>query len=133
VAEPIGDVTRLLRELRKGDHESAERLIAAVYGELRQVAARAMRHERPGHTLQPTALVNEVFLRLAGASGIEWRDRAHFFGVSARLMREILVDYARKQSAGKREENWRANDPGPLMGVTVTVLSGMVTVPEICE
>jgi RNA polymerase sigma factor (TIGR02999 family) len=97
-----GDVTKLLRQLRSGDRESAERLIAAVYGELRQVAARAMRQERPGHTLQPTALVNEAFLRLAGQSGVEWQDRAHFFGVAARVMREILVDYARKHSAAKR-------------------------------
>jgi RNA polymerase sigma factor (TIGR02999 family) len=76
--------------------------MAAVYGELRRVAGRAMRNERPGHTLQPTALVNEAFVRLAGNTGIEWQDRAHFFGVAARLMRQILVDYARKKHAAKR-------------------------------
>jgi RNA polymerase sigma-70 factor (ECF subfamily) len=102
MAEQAGDVTKLLRQLRAGDPGSSERLIAAVHGELRQVAARAMRSERPGHTLQPTALVNEAFLRLAGQTGVEWQDRAHFFGVAARVMREILVDYARKHGAAKR-------------------------------
>ena len=96
------DVTRLLRQLRLGDQDAAGKLISAVYGELRQMAGRAMRNERPGHTLQPTALVHEAFLKLAGGAGVEWRDRAHFFGVAARLMREILVDYARKRSAAKR-------------------------------
>ena len=130
MAEPVGDVTRLLRELRKGDHESAERLIAAVYGELRQVAARAMRHERPGHTLQPTALVNEAFLRLAGASGIEWRDRAHFFGVAARLMREILVDYSRKQHAVKRGSGPRVTLDDSLL-VSADRLEDVVAIDEI--
>jgi len=102
VAETTGEVTRLLREVRSGDQEATGRLIAAVYGELRQVAGRAMRRERPGHTLQPTALVNEAFLRLVNQTGIEWKDRAHFFGVAARLMREILVDYARQHAAAKR-------------------------------
>ena len=97
-----GDVTRLLRQLRSGDQDAAGKLISAVYSELRQVAARAMRHERPGHTLQPTALVHEAFLKLTGSAGVEWRDRAHFFGVAARLMREILVDYARQKGAAKR-------------------------------
>jgi RNA polymerase sigma-70 factor, ECF subfamily len=102
VAQNTGEVTRLLKEVRSGDKEATSRLIAAVYGELRQVAGRAMRRERPGHTLQPTALVNEAFLRLVNQTGIEWKDRAHFFGVAARLMREILVDYARSHAAAKR-------------------------------
>lgn len=102
VEDEIGSVTGLLRQFRAGDPESAARLVAAVYGELRQVAARAMRRERPGHTLQATALVNEAFLKLVAQSGVEWRDRAHFFGVAARVMREILVDYARKRSSFKR-------------------------------
>jgi RNA polymerase sigma-70 factor (ECF subfamily) len=102
VPDDTGDVTRLLRELRAGDQDSAAKLITAVYGELRNVAVRSMRRERVGHTLQPTALVHEAFLRLVGGNGVEWRDRAHFFGVAARLMREILVDYARKHGAAKR-------------------------------
>lgn len=102
MSDQAGDVTKMLRQMRSGDRESSEKLIAVVYGELRQVAERAMRRERVGHTLQPTALVNEAFLRLAGQTGIEWQDRAHFFGVAARVMREILVDYARKHGAAKR-------------------------------
>ena len=100
--EDSGEVTRLLRRLRSGDEDATAKLIAAVYGELRRMAGRAMRSERPGHTLQPTALVNEAFLKLSRGAQVEWRDRAHLFGVAARLMREILVDYARKRDAAKR-------------------------------
>lgn len=95
-------MTRLLKELRPEDPDTAARLIAAVYSELHRLATRALRRERPGHTLQPTALVNEAFLKLAAQKGIEWQNRAHFSGVAARLMREILVDYARKRGAAKR-------------------------------
>jgi RNA polymerase sigma-70 factor (ECF subfamily) len=98
----MGDVTRLLRQVRQGEEDATAKLIGAVYAELRQVAARAMRNERGGHTLQPTALVNEAFLRMAQGAGVDWRDRAHFFGVAAHVMREILVDYARKKGAAKR-------------------------------
>ena len=102
MAQQTGEVTRLLSEARSGNQEATGRLMAAVYGELRQVARRAMRRERPDHTLQPTALVNEAFLRLVNQTGLVWEDRAHFFGVAARLMREILVDYARQHGAAKR-------------------------------
>jgi RNA polymerase sigma-70 factor, ECF subfamily len=100
-AEPQG-LTQLLRRLRAGDDEAAAQVAAAAYGELRKVAARCLRRERPGHTLQPTALVNEAFLKLAANTRAEWRDRAQFYAVAARLMRRILVDYARKRGAFKR-------------------------------
>jgi RNA polymerase sigma-70 factor (ECF subfamily) len=100
--QQAGDLTQLLRRLRSGDEDAAAKVVAAAYGELRRVAARCMKNERPGHTLQPTALVNEAFLRLVGTTGVEWQDRAQFYGVAARLMRQILVDYARKRHAGKR-------------------------------
>jgi RNA polymerase sigma-70 factor, ECF subfamily len=100
-AEPP-DLTQLLRRLRAGDEEAAAQVAAAAYGELRKLAARCLRRERPGHTLQPTALVNEAFLKLAANTRAEWRDRAQFYGVAARLMRRILVDYARKRGASKR-------------------------------
>jgi RNA polymerase sigma-70 factor, ECF subfamily len=100
-AEPQ-DLTQLLRRLRAGDEEAAAQVAAAAYGELRKLAARCLRRERPGHTLQPTALVNEAFLKLAANTRAEWRDRAQFYAVAARLMRRILVDYARKRRAGKR-------------------------------
>jgi RNA polymerase sigma factor (TIGR02999 family) len=101
VAQPA-DVTQLLRRLQKGDRTSEEELIRILYHELRRLAARQMRKERADRTLQPTALVNEVYLRLMRTSGITWQDRAHFFGFAAQLMRQILVDHARAHVACKR-------------------------------
>src|SRR4029077_18199910 len=80
-----------------------ERLFAAVHGELRRTAGGYMRRERRGHTLQPTALVNEAYLRLITAQDVPWEDRSHFFGIAARAMRQILVDHARKRAADKRK------------------------------
>src|SRR5215471_2712909 len=98
-----GDVTELLARWRTGSTEDEARLVEAVQRELRQIARAYMRRERPDHTLQPTALVNEAYLRLAGDHRVEWQNRAHFFGIAARVMRQILVDHARKRRAGKRE------------------------------
>ena len=95
-------LTRILRELDLGDPRQAEELLAIVYDELRQLARRQFRGERAGHTLQPTALVHEAYLRLAKDSDARWESRAHFFGTAARAMRQILVDHARRRSAGKR-------------------------------
>jgi len=95
-------VTGLLRQYRAGDQDASARLISAAYEELHRVARRCMGNERGNHTLQATALVNEAFLRLTGGANIEWQDRAHFYGVAARLMRQILVDYSRKRNADKR-------------------------------
>jgi len=130
VPEDSGDVTRLLRRLRSGDQEAAEKLLSAVYAELRHVAQRAMRNERPGHTLQPTALVHEAFLKMAGNAGVEWRDRAHFFGVAARLMREILVDYARQRGAAKRGGGARITLDDSLM-ISEDHLSDVVAIDQI--
>jgi RNA polymerase sigma-70 factor, ECF subfamily len=99
------DVTRLLGAIREGDRSALERLIPVVYDELRDLAAHYIRRERSDHTLQPTALVHEAYMRLAGHvehHGADWRDRAHFFGVAARVMRQVLVDYARAHQAAKR-------------------------------
>lgn len=95
-------LTRILRELDLGDPGQAEELLAIVYDELRQLARRQFRGERAGHTLQPTALVHEAYLRLAKLPRPRWESRAHFFGTAARAMRQILVDHARRRSAGKR-------------------------------
>src|ERR1051325_3622930 len=95
-------VTQLLRDHRNGSRDALERLIPLVYGELRKQAARYLRREREGHTLQPTALVNEAYLRLADQRDVEWQNRAHFFGVAAQLMRRILVDHARAHHRAKR-------------------------------
>jgi RNA polymerase sigma factor (TIGR02999 family) len=94
--------TALLSRLVDGNSEGVAELAPIIFRELRRVAQGHLRRERPNHTLQATALVNEVWIRLAGHTVICWENRAHFFSVSSRLMREILVDYARRRNAGKR-------------------------------
>jgi RNA polymerase sigma-70 factor (ECF subfamily) len=101
MAEPAGEVTRLLGELSRGRREVEADLIPLIYHELRRLAAAQMKRERPGHTLQPTALVHEAYLRLAGQHA-DWQNRAHFFAVAAQAMRRVLLDYARQRHAGKR-------------------------------
>jgi RNA polymerase sigma-70 factor, ECF subfamily len=95
-----GDVTRLLEQLRAGNQDVAEQLVPLVYNELRRIAGAQMRRERPGHTLQATALVHEAYMRLAG--DVPAQNRAHFFAIAAHTMRQILLDYARRRHAGKR-------------------------------
>src|ERR1051326_8110342 len=93
-----GEVSRLLQAWRKGDREALEKLTPVVYAELHRLARRYMKSEREGHSLQPTALVNEAYLRLTGYDRIDWQNRAHFFAVSAQLMRRILVEHARRRN-----------------------------------
>src|SRR5207247_2012135 len=95
-------VSDLLRAWGRGDAQAREDLVPLVYHELRRQAVRYLRHERPDHTLQPTALVHEAYLRLVGQDRIAWRNRAQFFGVAAQMMRRILVDHARRHRAAKR-------------------------------
>jgi len=99
------DLTDLLGRWGTGTPADRERLLAAVQRELRRLAAAYMRRERPDHTLQPTALVNEAYLRLVHAPHVRWEGRAHFFGIAARLMRQILVDHARARQRLKRGGN----------------------------
>ena len=96
------EITRLLRAWGGGDQAAMEELAPLVYGELRRMAHRYLRRENPGNTLQPTALVNEAYLRLVDVNSVRWEDRAHFFAVSAQMMRRILVDAARARATGKR-------------------------------
>jgi RNA polymerase sigma-70 factor, ECF subfamily len=98
-----GDVTQLLIEVRAGNREAEAKLISLVYAELRLLAAHYLRGERPDHTLQPTALVHEAYLRLTKLHDLDWQSRSHFFATAATVMRRILVDHARSQRAGKRE------------------------------
>jgi RNA polymerase sigma factor (TIGR02999 family) len=95
-------VTELLLQLRSGRDGVTDRLFPLVYEELRRIAGRALRAERTGHTLGTTGLVHEAYLRLADQTRLEYRDRAHFFGIAARAMRQILIDYARRHRAAKR-------------------------------
>lgn len=95
-------ITQLLQELRNGERQTLDEILPLVYDELRRLANNYLNRERSNHTLQPTALVHEAYLRLIGQKEIEWQNRAHFFGVSARLMREILIEYARGRNRQKR-------------------------------
>lgn len=112
--EPL---TESLELWSSGDPRATEQVIAVVYDELRRIAASYLRQERPGHTLQATALVHEAYLQIFGQSGIEWRNRAHFLGVAARLMRRILIDYARERNAQKRG--------GRVQHVPLTLIGGV--------
>jgi RNA polymerase sigma factor (TIGR02999 family) len=96
------DVTQLLKDWSGGDEAAADRLMPLVHEELRRLAHQYMRREKPGHTLQTSALVNEAYVRLVDQSKIQWESRAHFFGIAARLMRQILVDQARRKNFAKR-------------------------------
>jgi RNA polymerase sigma factor (TIGR02999 family) len=109
-----GEVTRLLAEMAIGRSDAQNQLMPLVYQELRRIARNQMRDERSGHTLQPTALVHEAFLRLVDQNRTDWRNRGQFFGVAAQLMRRLLVDHARRRRAAKRgipvtlgEEIWK--------------------------
>ena len=98
----MSDVTALPREWRAGDQGAVERLLPLVHGELRRIAKQHMAGERPGHVLQATALVNEVYVQLIDVRRVHWQDRAHFFAMAARLMRGVLVDFARAHNNQKR-------------------------------
>lgn len=96
------EVTHLLQRIRAGEEGAAEALFPLVYEQLRELARRSFRRERAHHTLQPTALVHEAWLRVAAQTSGDWQDRAHFFGIAARVMRQVLVDHARRRGALKR-------------------------------
>jgi RNA polymerase sigma-70 factor, ECF subfamily len=98
----VSEITQILEEWNNGDDQARERLLPYVYDELRRQARFLMMSERPDHTLQPTALVHEAFMRLSAQTGIEWRDRSHFYGFASRTMRQVLVDHARRLATNKR-------------------------------
>lgn len=122
-AEPAGAVSQLLQAWGRGDLQARADLIPLVHGELRKRAVAYLRRERLGHTLQPTALVNEAYIRLIGQRRVTWHNRAQFFGVAAQLMRRILIDYGRGRQAVKRPN-----------GIRIALDEGMRTVePVDCE
>jgi len=96
------EITQLLANWGRGDRSALDKLLPLVHAELRQIARRQISHERPGHTLQATALINEAYLKLLGQEGFEWHNRAHFFAVCAQIMRHILIDHARAHARDKR-------------------------------
>jgi RNA polymerase sigma-70 factor, ECF subfamily len=121
------DITELLHAAAEGKAESANRLLEAVYAEMHKMAASFMRRERVGHTLQPTALVNEAYVRMLGGKEVAWDSRAHFFMAASRTMRRILIDHARTRNAAKRAGDWKrveldsgiasAQEDGDLLGL----------------
>lgn len=128
-----GDVTRLLRAYDPERPESAAELFAAVYGELRRLARALLRRERPGHTLQPTELVHDAFLRLVDASAVRDVDRTRFFGVAARAMRQVLVDHARRRRAGKRGGAWLRVTLDEGLGAPAADLDELLALDEALE
>jgi RNA polymerase sigma factor (TIGR02999 family) len=97
-----GEITMLLRRMAKGDKNASNVLLPLVMDELRRLARHYMRNERLGHTLQPTALINEAYMRLAGYERMDWKSRSHFIGMAATVMRQVLLDHARKKQSEKR-------------------------------
>src|SRR5678815_1852932 len=98
-----GEVTRLLHDVRNGDRAALDRVLALIYDDLRMLARRQLRRELHDRTLDPTGLVHETYLKLIRGDGIDIQDRAHFFALAARAMRQVLVDHARRRAASKRE------------------------------
>ena len=96
------EVTQILQDWKKGDREAPDRLLPLVYDEMRRLARIHLAKERPGHTLQPTALVNEAYLRLVDQTRVDWQNRSHFYGIAASMMRRVLIDHARAHAAEKR-------------------------------
>jgi RNA polymerase sigma factor (TIGR02999 family) len=127
------DVTRLLKQWSNGQEQALDRLVPHIHHELRKLAAGYLRRERPDHTLQPTALVNEAFLKLIDQRAVKWQNRAHFFGIAAQAMRRILVDHARTHAADKRGGGVRkvslddANVIGPMVDVDLLALDEALT------
>jgi RNA polymerase sigma factor (TIGR02999 family) len=121
VIDPTHGITELLQAWSDGDPDALNRLVPLVYAELRSRAAAALRRERRGHTLQPTALVHEAYLRLVDQRRMVWRNRAQFLGVAAEMMRRILVDRARARRSAKRSGRWSRVTLDPAMAVTPPV------------
>lgn len=124
-----GEVTRLLKAMTSGDPSAAGRLLPLVYAELHRLAASYMRRERQDHTLQPTALINEAYLRLAGGD-VNWQSREHFIGVAAHVMRRVLVDYARAHKAKMRGGELRRVELDEGLAISVERSEEMLTLDE---
>jgi len=128
-----GEVTVLLERLASGDRSAEEALLPRVYVELHRLAMARMKSERPGHTLQATALVHEVYLRMCRSDVIKCENRAHFFRIAAKLMRRILVDYARQHSAQKRNEGARIHQIEDAISVSPDQSAAALEVDELLE
>jgi RNA polymerase sigma factor (TIGR02999 family) len=125
-----GEITRLLEEFRAGKRDAESRLVEAVYPELRRIAARYLRRERAGHTLQATALANEAYLQLIGNADPSWKNRGHFFAMAAQAIRRILVDYGRKRHAAKRDGGRRKIELTVALAISEDRLEEVLAVDE---
>jgi RNA polymerase sigma factor (TIGR02999 family) len=128
--EPRHDVTLLLAKWRGGDDEALDELVSVVYNELRRLAGKYLNHESVGQTLQTHDLIHEAFLRLIGQRHVDWQNRAHFFGIAARMMRRILTDHARRRAYGKHGGGLRRVRLDDVPEVAVTSDAGIVAVDE---
>jgi len=128
-----GKVTELLHELSGGNHAAVDDLIPPLYQELRQIAAAQLRQERPGHTLEVTALVHEAYLRMVDQRQVNWQDRAHFLAVAARVMRRILLDYAKRRTRQKRGGNARRTALDEAVIVSQDRAAELVEIDEALE
>jgi len=124
------NVTSLLVQLTDGDRDVLNELLPLVYDELRKLAAKYLRREREGHTLQPTALVHEAYLRLIDQTQVRWQNRAHFFGVAAQMMRRILVDHARTHNAEKRGGEFQLLSLDENIDVSATPAADLVALDD---
>ena len=127
---PAIEITQLLQSWSHGDKAAIDKLMPLVYDELHSMARRYMSNEKPGHTLQATALVNEAYLRLVSGSGANWQNRAHFFAVSAQVMRRILVDWARSRHAAKRGNDVPALELDEALAVPLKTGTDLVAVDD---
>jgi RNA polymerase sigma factor (TIGR02999 family) len=127
------EVTRLLVSWCEGDEAALGQLMPLVHGELLRLARNYMARERPGHTLQPTALVNEAYMRLVDWKNVRWQNRAHFFGVAAQMMRRILVDFARRRPALKRDGGARLVTLGEADGLPHESPADLLTLDEALD
>ncbi len=127
-----GEVTQLLNEMAKGDSGAADKLLPLVYSELHRLAASYMRRERPDHTLQATALINEAYLRLAREDG-EWNNREHFIGMAANVMRHVLVDYARAHKAQQRDGAMKRVELRDDLAVSAEKLEELIALDEVLK
>jgi RNA polymerase sigma-70 factor, ECF subfamily len=128
-----GEITRLLEAVQSGDHAAEAQLLELVYPELHKLAKRYLQRERPNHTLQASALVNEVYMQLLGGVSIDWRNRVHFFAATAQSIRRILVDYGRSKRAAKREGDRHRVELMDHLAISENRLEEMLAVDEALE
>ena len=129
----MSDVTRILEEVKKGDRQATDRLLSAVYDELRRLATRKLSHERPGQTLQATALVHEAYLRLLGGETAHWENSVHFFGAAAEAMRRILVESARRKARLKHGGGLHKREVDEADAIVMSDATDLIALDEALE